>query len=60
MLLARRETTERLALYDESGIPVGSVNLPTDPRPFGPDKETVYLARPLPALPESGQPAQAA
>jgi hypothetical protein len=60
MLLARRETTERLALYDEKGLPVGSVNLPIDPRPFGPDKETVYLARPLPTLPESGQSAQAA
>ena len=60
MLLARRETTERLELYDEKGLPVGSVNLPTDPRLFGPDKGTVYLARPLPALPESGRPAQAA
>ncbi len=35
-------------MVDEKGVPVGRVLRPTDPRPFGPDKGTVYLQRELP------------
>jgi len=48
MLLARHETTEALEIFDERGIPLGSVTLPTDPRLFGPDKGTVFLNRSAP------------
>lgn len=60
MLLARHETTDKLEIIDEHGVPVGSVMLPSDPRLFGTEKGTVYLDRPLPHLPESARPAQAA
>lgn len=49
MLLARRETTERLEVVDEQGTPVGKVNLPSDPRLFGAEKGTVYLERTPPS-----------
>lgn len=51
MLLARVDTGEKLELFDERGRPVGSVILPIELRPFGPDHGTVFLSRPLPALP---------
>jgi hypothetical protein len=51
MLLARHETIETLEIVDEGGRPVGSVTMPSDPRLFGAEKGTVYLARPLPCLP---------
>lgn len=60
MLLAKHETVDKLAITNEHGIPVGSVTLPSDPRLFGTEKGTVYLDRPLPHLPESDNPAQAA
>ena len=60
MLLARHETIDRLEIFDERGRPQGSVTLPSDPRLFGSEKGTVYLDRPLPHLPESDNPAQAA
>lgn len=60
MLLARRETTEKLEIFDERGVPMGSVTRPSDPRLFGSEKGTVYLDRPLPHLPESVSPAHAA
>lgn len=60
MLLARHETTERLEIYDERGLPVGSVNLPSDPRLFGANQGTVYLERPVPIILEPARPAQAA
>lgn len=55
MLLARLTTGEKLDLFDERGRPVGSVNLPTDLRPFGPERGTVLLSRPLPVIPEPGR-----
>ena len=55
MLLVRPETSDELQITDESGAPVGSVVLPTDPRLFGPSRGTVYLQR----TPPKG-PAQAA
>lgn len=52
MLSARHETTDRLEVYDERGLPVGSVNLPScDTQLFGADQGTVYLQRPTPVLP---------
>lgn len=42
------EETEQMEIVDEQGVPVGRVTRPTDPRPFGPDKGTVYLQRELP------------
>ena len=60
MLLTRHETTEKLEVIDERGIPMGSVTRPSDPRLFGSEKGTVYLNRPLPHLPESSHPAHAA
>lgn len=60
MLLARLETTERLEVFDERGLPVGSVTLPSDARLFGANQGTVYLARPLPVIPQPVRPAQAA
>ena len=60
MSLARSETIEQLAIFDERGHPVGRVTRPTDPRIFGPEKGTVYLQRPIPAEPAPGNPAQAA
>lgn len=42
------ERTEQVEIVDEQGVPVGRVTKPTDPRPFGPDKGTVYLQRELP------------
>ena len=60
MLLARHETTERLEIYDEMGVPVGSVNLPSEARLFGANQGTIYLSRPLPVMAEPVRPAQAA
>lgn len=60
MLLARHETAERLEVYDERGLPVGSVILPSDPRLFGANQGTVYLARPVPVVLQAVRPAQAA
>lgn len=60
MLLARHETIDTLEVFDERGRAVGSVTLPSDPRLFGAEKGTVYLARPLPIIPASPRPAQAA
>ena len=60
MLLARHETRERLAVYDERGVAVGSVNLPSDPRLFGANQGTVYLERQVPSMPEAKREAQAA
>ncbi len=60
MLLARSETVEQLAIFDERGQPVGRVTLPTDPRLFGAEKGTVYLQRPTPVEAAPGNPAQAA
>lgn len=37
--------TERLEILDEQGIAVGQVIRPTDPRPFGAAKGTIYLQR---------------
>jgi len=59
-MLARQEIIEKLEVYDERGRPVGSVKLPSDPGVFGPEKRTVYLERPLPSIPESVRPSQAA
>ena len=44
---ARVRSSERMEILDEQGVPVGTVERPTDPRPFGPDKGTVYLRREL-------------
>jgi hypothetical protein len=52
MWLARLADERKLDLFDERGRPVGSINLPVDLRPFGPDRGTVYLSRPLPVQPE--------
>lgn len=60
MLLARHESRECLAVFDETGTTVGRVSLPSDPRLFGAEMGTVYLERPLPKLAEGGNPAQAA
>ncbi len=60
MLLAKHETTESLEIFDERGIPLGSVTLPTDPRLFGPDKGTVFLNRSAPVPAQLQGPAQAA
>ena len=60
MLLARRETSDGLQITDESGAPLGSVMLPTDPRLFGPNRGTVYLQRTPPLLPAPKGPARAA
>ena len=60
MLLARHETNEALEIYDERGLPLGSVTLPTDPRLFGADKGTVFLNRSAPAPVLLQGPAQAA
>lgn len=59
MLLARHENQERLEVYDERGTPVGSVTAPSDPRLFGANQGTVYLARPIPAM-KATRAAQAA
>ena len=56
----RHEANEKLEVYDERGRSLGSVLLPSDPGLIGADKGTVYLARPLPTIPESDRPAQAA
>ena len=40
--------SEQVEVLDEQGLPLGRVTRPTDPRPFGPDKGTVYLQRELP------------
>ena len=60
MLLARHETKEALEIFDERGLPLGSVTLPTDPRLFGADKGTVFLNRPVPSPVSLQGPAQAA
>lgn len=60
MLLARHETKERLEVYDERGLPVGSVTLPSDPGLFGANLGTVYLSRTVPVSSEPVRPAQAA
>ena len=57
---ARHEINEKLEVYDERGRAMGSVLLPSDPGLFGMEKGTVYLERPLPSIPESVRPAQAA
>ena len=59
MLLPRRQNTEALEIYDEQGMPLGSVTRPTDPRLFGMDKGTVFLNRTPPVSRPKG-PAQAA
>jgi len=60
MLLARRETSNELQIFDETGVSLGSVTQPTDPRLFGADKGTVYLQRTIPSCPTTGGSAQAA
>lgn len=60
MLLARLETTERLEVFDERGLPVGSVTLPSEAPLFGANQGTVYLARPLRVISQLARPAQAA
>ena len=60
MLLARHETMERLEVFDEQGLSVGSINLPSDPKLFGANQGTVYLARPLPVIAPPARSAQAA
>ena len=60
MLLARHETNERLEVYDERGLSVGSVTLPSDPGMFGANRGTVYLSRTVPVLSQPLRPAQAA
>jgi hypothetical protein len=60
MLQARHETIEKLEVFDERGRAVGSVTLPSDPRMFGAEKGTIYLARPLPSLPAAPRSAHAA
>jgi hypothetical protein len=60
MLLARHHTTEGLEVFDERGIPLGSVTLPTDPRLFGADKGTVFLNRAPSRTAAPKGPAQAA
>lgn len=61
MLLARHETKEAMEVFDERGMPLGRVTLPTDPRLFGHEKGTVYLKRTPPASrPMPKGPAQAA
>ena len=42
--------TERLEILDEQGVAVGQVIRPTDPRPLGSAKGTIYLQR-MPARP---------
>ena len=61
MLVPRPETTERLQIVDDvRGTAIGRVNLPSDPRPFGVEKGTVYLERQVPALPAVGSRPHAA
>ena len=36
---------ERLEILDEQGVAVGQVVRPTDPRPLGAAKGTIYLQR---------------
>jgi hypothetical protein len=60
MLLARHHTTEGLEIFDERGMPLGSVTLPTDPRLFGLDKGTVFLNRTPPVVEATKGSAQAA
>jgi hypothetical protein len=48
MLLTRRETTEKLEVIDERGIPMGSVTRPSDPRLFGSEKERFTWIAPCP------------
>ena len=53
MLQARLRGTEQVEIVDEHGVSVGEVIRPTDPRPLGLAKGTVYLKRtPLPAARE--------
>ncbi|MGQ0702941.1 MAG: hypothetical protein ACT4PM_07390 [Gemmatimonadales bacterium] len=47
-LQAQVRSKDRMEIRNEQGVPVGTVERPTDPRPFGPDKGTVYLRRELP------------
>ncbi len=47
-MLQAKARTEQMEILDEHGVPVGTVNRPTNPRPIGPDKGTVYLQRELP------------
>jgi len=51
MLLVKPETSDELQITDESGAPLGSVVLPTDPRLFGLSRGTVYLHRAPPKGP---------
>jgi hypothetical protein len=41
---------DRLEIIDEHGVAVGQVIRPTDPRPLGAAKGTIYLQR-MPARP---------
>jgi hypothetical protein len=45
MLQAKRRSTEQMEIIDEHGVSVGRVVRPTDPRPLGADKGTIYLQR---------------
>ncbi len=45
MLQAKRHNKEQLEIIDEHGAMVGRVVRPTDPRPLGADKGTIYLQR---------------
>lgn len=45
MLQARLRSSEQVEIVDERGTPVGQVIRPTDPRPLGWEKGTVYLQR---------------
>jgi len=45
MLRSKRRSTEQMEIIDEHGVSVGRVIRPTDPRPLGSDKGTIYLQR---------------
>jgi hypothetical protein len=45
MLQAGKSGIEQVEILDERGVSVGQVVRPTDPRPLGPAKGTVYLQR---------------
>lgn len=45
MLKAKRRSTEQMEITDEHGAFVGRIIRPTDPRPLGADKGTIYLQR---------------
>jgi hypothetical protein len=45
MWQARTSGSEQVEILDERGVAVGQVVRPTDPRPLGSAKGTIYLQR---------------